>query len=196
MHELDANTHRVVWQALTWQGEERFEIIYDENFIKATGNLAGETEEGELFALAYTVLLDPDWRVKTVDIQDDRTGKSLQLTHEKSRWFNAAGKHMPEFDGVEYIDMSLTPFTNTLPIMGEDFDEPGRHEIEVIFIDLPSFDMYRTNQFYTRLTPTAYRFEDGETDFESTIQTNEDGLVINYPPLFEGTVVGQEEEEE
>ncbi|HSE61759.1 MAG TPA: putative glycolipid-binding domain-containing protein [Candidatus Saccharimonadales bacterium] len=191
---MQLGTRKIIWQALAWQGEERFEIIFDESFIRASGNLAGETEEGEVYALAYTIILSPEWRIETATIQNDRTGKNLQLTHQKNHWFDGAGKHLAEFDGLEYIDISLTPFTNTLPIKCEDFtSEPGRHKVSTIYIDLPSFDLYATNQFYTKLGPFTFAYEDEETpDFNAAIQVDEDGLVTDYQCLFEGTVVGDD----
>jgi uncharacterized protein len=182
---------RMVWHALEWQSEERFEITFDEAFIRATGVLAGETEEGELFALSYDVIMSPEWRVEYVSIQDDRTGRNLKLNHEKNHWFDGAGKHLSQFDGLEYIDLTLTPFTNTLPIMAEEFLGHEPHEIEVLYIDLPAFQMSRVEQTYTKLGIGSYLFED-KTGFKANIDVDTTGLVLHYQGLFEGVAVGDE----
>jgi hypothetical protein len=55
--------------------------------------------------------------VRELEIKDTATDQQQVLSADgKGRWFDAKGTHLAELDGCIDIDISATPFTNTLPI--------------------------------------------------------------------------------
>jgi hypothetical protein len=100
-------------------------------------------------------------------------------------WSDANGKHYPEFNGCSFIDISLTPFTNTLPIKGSNWIQGQRQQIDVLYVDILANELRKDTQFYTLLSPNNYRFENAAGNFTADITVDEDGFVTNYPQLFE-----------
>lgn len=179
-------TEKRIWHGLAWHSEERFSLSETEDGYVAAGDLAGETEQGQLFVINYTVALSPDWDIENVIVQDVRAGRNLELVHKLGRWYDARGILLPEFDGIEYVDISLTPFTNSLPIKSLDLADAEPQETEVIYIDATSLAMHRATQVYTKTGDNRYQFEtrDGAA-FTARIDVDEAGLVTQYEGLFE-----------
>jgi hypothetical protein len=55
------------------------------------------------------------------------------------------------------------------------------------YIPADTLEVFADEQIYTRLSEREYRFESGEGDeyFTADIMVDEDGLVVDYPGLFE-----------
>ncbi|MFP3675094.1 putative glycolipid-binding domain-containing protein, partial [Bacillus sp. SIMBA_031] len=87
--------------------------------------------------------------------------------------------------GFKYIDISLTPFTNTLPIHHLKLQENNPQEIDVIYIDVLNHHIKPAQQRYTRTAANKYLYENIQTYFKAEILVDENGLVVTYPDLFE-----------
>ncbi len=84
----------------------------------------------------------------------------------------------------------MTPFTNTLPIrrLGLDHDESA--QIETVYISVPEFQLETATQRYTCLDALnedggRFRYESISSGFEAELPVDSDGLVIDYPALFD-----------
>ena len=53
-----------------------------------------------------------------------------------------------------------------------------------IYCDILAEQITPVWQKYTRLSDTAYHYENVPNDFEATIEVDEFGLVVDYPELF------------
>jgi hypothetical protein len=86
------------------------------------------------------------------------------------------------------IDISATPFTNTLPIRRLGLKPGESAEIRVAYISIPSLQLSPALQRYTCLANYPdhhiYRFESPADDFTADIRVDLDGLVVEYPGLF------------
>jgi hypothetical protein len=91
---------------------------------------------------------------------------------------------MPELSGCLDVDISATPFTNTLPIrrLGERLQQ--RTGIAVVYIPVPSLELARADQAYTRLGRDRYLYEGPVGRFQAELEVDPDGLVVHYPTLF------------
>jgi len=82
------------------------------------------------------------------------------------------------------IDLSASPFTNTLPVrrcnlaIGESID------IIAAYVAFPELTLTPDPQRYTRLDALIYRYESLDSDFTRDIEVDGNGLVVNYPGLF------------
>ena len=90
---------------------------------------------------------------------------------------------LKKFSGCSDVDISLSAFTNTLPIRRLDFRDNSRQTIKVVYIDLPSGKLKPLRQWYTQLTNRSYRYED-ENGYSNVISVDNNGLVVDYPGLF------------
>ena len=89
-----------------------------------------------------------------------------------------------EFAGCIDVDISLTPFTNSLPInrlrwLG---NEPA--EIQVLFVDVLDQSATVARQCYTKLSDSQFKFETVPNDFEALLTVDASGFVLDYPGLF------------
>ena len=66
---------------------------------------------------------------------------------------------MNEFKGCIDIDISLTPFTNSLPINRLEWELNKPRQINVMFLDILSHEIIPVQQRYTKLSNTEYKFE-------------------------------------
>jgi hypothetical protein len=97
------------------------------------------------------------------------------------------GNPNTQLDDIVDIDISLTPFTNTLPVNRLQLKDGERQVIEVIYFDIFGKEIKPVKQVYTRLTSTQYVYENYDGSFKANLVIDEQGLVVDYPELFEMT---------
>ncbi len=89
------------------------------------------------------------------------------------------------------VDISATPFTNTLPIRRLALQPGSSVILSMAYIAIPQMDIEATQQRYTCLEVTSfggrYLYEslaDGVSRFTAELPVDSDGLVLDYPGLF------------
>ena len=95
---------------------------------------------------------------------------------------------MRELDGWIDVDISATPFTNTLPIRRLGLEHGESEELTVTYIRVPELLVGPERQRYGCLEAQTdgglYRFEALPSGFTAELPVDVDGLVIDYPGLF------------
>lgn len=148
------------------------------------GPAAGALYEGELFGCAYRLECDARWRVRRLAAWV-AGGATLALVADgEGRWTDGAGAPLPALDGCIDVDLSCTPFTNTLPLRRLGVAPGRRHEILVAFVEFPSLSLRAARQAYTGLATGHVLFESLDTGFRAELALDADGLVLDYPGLF------------
>jgi uncharacterized protein len=136
----------------------------------------------------YRAEMDHEWRIRQIEVTVRNAGepeRTLSLASDgEGHWRDASGLPLPEFDACLDIDISATPFTNSLPIRRLGLQPGQAEEICVLFIDVPTLEIEPADQRYTRLAGDAVRFESLGTDFVRELEVDADGLVVEYPGLF------------
>lgn len=145
---------------------------------------SGTPYEGRLFGCSYAIHCDARWRVRLVEVRVAGGAHLLLRADGEGRWSGPDGAPLPAFDGCIDVDLTCTPFTNTLPIrrLGDGLRE--RREIRVAYVTLPGAAVMPSRQAYTLLGEGSYRFESLSDPFQADIETDADGLVVRYPGLF------------
>ncbi|SMC87595.1 hypothetical protein SAMN04488524_3111 [Pedobacter africanus] len=172
-----------------WKGKQSLEMFYLEEYQSQTiaGGIVCGSANDRNAAVKYQVTLDNRWRIKTLKIyQLTKPYKFLILSADYyKRWFDINNRHLPELDGCVDIDISVTPFTNSLPInrLGEELNET--QSLKVVYIKVPEFSVLPVLQRYTRIAERSYCYENEHTGFRSDLMVDEQGLVVTYPELFE-----------
>ena len=83
------------------------------------------------------------------------------------------------------IDISITPFTNTLPIRRLNLQRGQSEEIRAVYIRLPSLAITTDRQqLYVSLGRKTVSIRIGRSDFTRGIEVDGHGLVVTYPGLF------------
>ena len=91
---------------------------------------------------------------------------------------------MNECKGCIDIDISLTPFTNSLPINRLQLQVNEVQYIKVLYIDILGRTIRSVVQQYTKISDHKYQYENVPNDFEAVITVDEWGIVTEYPGLF------------
>jgi hypothetical protein len=182
----------VVWSA--WDGKmlEHLRLTADGGSIVADGVLVG-VREGHPLRARYEVRCDGDWGVLSVRVAMLDSQPFVDLTSDgHGNWTTADGEAVPGLAGCMDVDISATPFTNTLPIRRLGLAPGGSEDISVVFIGIGEMRARTEPQRYTclerRINGGVYRFEALGSGFAHNppidLPVDADGLVLDYPGLF------------
>jgi hypothetical protein len=170
-----------------WAGESIEHLVLREgpDTITAQSVVLGTADEGA-FAARYEIVCDRSWRVRKAQIALVGHERRIELASDGAgSWSDGSGARLTQLDGAVDIDLTVTPFTNTLPIRRLDLQEGKSADIVVVYIDLPELSLTTDPQRYTCLEPgRRYRFESLDSDFVRELEVDGRGLVVSYPGLF------------
>jgi hypothetical protein len=138
------------------------------------------------FAARYRILCDARWRVRRLEVSLVGRDRELTLSSDGAGlWTDRSGASRPDLAGATDVDLSATPFTNTLPIRRLGLGSGQSGTIRVVYVRLPDLTVEIDRQRYTCLEPgRRYRYESVDSDFTREIEVDDDGLVVTYPGLF------------
>ncbi len=171
------------WRPLAGQGIEHLTLSLTAQGLRADAVLVGE-HDGRPYGASYAILLDDAFCVLAFTITATN-GSGLSLARRAGRWLDVEGRHLPGFDECIDIDLTGTPFTNTLPIRRESWEIGQRRSFTMLFVPFDSFEPVVAEQAYTCLAPRLFRFETADGSFTADLPLDEHGLVLDYPHLFE-----------
>lgn len=177
----------MIWNADDGIGSEYLILTADDTGI-LIDSVVFATRDVEPARAHYVLRCDPDWCIREVTVAVAQPGfdqRMLRLTSDgKGQWTDEVGTALPTFDGCIDIDISATPFTNTLPIRRQDLELGQVEPIRVLFINIPTLEIEPWNQRYTGLATNRVRYESIGSDFVRDLKIDVDGLVVEYPGLF------------
>lgn len=179
----------VVWATADGAGFEHLRLSWDDTGVVADGLVVG-VEEGSSFRARYEVRCDPAWRLQTVRVAmldgDERAVGLRQVV--QGRWTTEDGLEIVALQGCTEIDISATPFTNTLPVRRLGLKPGESADLLVAYVALPTLSVEPERQRYTCLEMrddgALYRFEAIPSGFTADLPLDADGLVLDYPGLF------------
>jgi uncharacterized protein len=173
-----ADGHTTAWS--TWDGEsrEQFDIRWENEGWTASGVVERER-------VHYVVRLSPLWQVRQFLLFRDLDEPDLWLaTDGSARWGEMNGAHRPELDGCYDVGLSITPFTNTLPIRRLPLLVGHSADLSVVHIDVETLEVRPDRQRYTRLDTHRWSFEQLATGAAREFEVDQYGLVQDAPTLF------------
>lgn len=172
------------WREAAGEGVQHLVLDRSPGQISAEGVIVAGGEAP--FAARFRLLMDSRWRTRRLSVAVLGKPEVLVLLADgKGGWTDAEGADMPDLAGVQDVDISATPFTNTLPIRRLRTAVGKSVDIDTARVDLPSLAVKRDAQRYTRVEEKLWRYEARERDFTRDITVDDDGLVLSYPGLFE-----------
>jgi uncharacterized protein len=174
------------WQDWSGDGLQHLVLRMRSDRIVAEGAIVA-TVAGVRFAATYRVECDGAWRTRAVRARLIGDGdREVDLTSDGAgHWRDGRGAALPELDGAMDVDLSATPFTNTLPIRRLDLAEGQTADIRAAYVSLPDLTVTLDPQRYTCLTRgQRYRYESLDSDFVRDIDVDDESLVVTYPGLF------------
>ena len=173
---------KVRW--VNWNQDATENLVLTEKpegiFVKSTINNRGEKH----FTIKYTLNCEPSWEVRNLYLELVETKEKIKLESDgHGNWSNDSGV-ITKLHGAIDIDISATPFTNTLPIRRLKLGKKQRADILVVYVTIPELSIDIDQQRYTCLSKHTFLFEQINNNFSQKIEVDKDGLVVSYPGLF------------
>lgn len=164
------------WRGLDLKTLEHAHVTANGRDTRIRGAIIGPD-----FGFFYRIKLDENGHTRTVKIE--RTdGKQLELFADGAGgWSDDRAEPIPALRGCVDVDIWPTPMTNALPLWRTEWTGQPT-SFAMAWIDATDLTFKRSEQIYTKLDETRFRFE--SADFEAVIEVDEDGLVVDYPGLF------------
>jgi uncharacterized protein len=178
----------ILWTGIEYHSVENCILTITDKGAKVTSSIVGKYAN-ELYKIEYRIRINQFWETTSFEMESQlhNTMKRVRFRRQgKGRWF-VNGRLDKKLNGCIDIDISLTPFTNALPINRLKPAENQVEQIMVLYVDVLGEKIMPVQQKYTRLSDADFKFENVPNDFESVISVDELGLVVEYPGLFKRT---------
>jgi uncharacterized protein len=176
-----------MWRATSWLGIEHLEIRERPGGIEADGLVIARVDDIAI-RLAYRLRCDIDWTTRRLEVV--RHGEFSALVFEsdgQGRWAAGDGTELSELEGCVDVDITVTPFTNTLPIRRLPWEPGQARDLMMVYVLVPEMSHQLAHQRYTCLetgpASSAVRYESGS--FRRDLRVDADGLVIDYPGFWQ-----------
>jgi uncharacterized protein len=179
---------KVVWNNDELFGSEYLKIGKTaENKLIAQGTVIYiDAMKVDAHNVKYNIELVDNWVTRKFSIMVDNNS-SLELHSDgNGNWFNTEGDLIAKLKGAIDIDISATPFSNSLPINRVNWIINQIEHFNMVYIAVPSLE--------TKKVPQSYQYirNEGEFkyfkyrcyDYETIICVDSNGLVVDYPNTF------------
>jgi hypothetical protein len=176
----------ILWDGLLNDTDEHCNVNFLTDAIMVRSEIEGWAHGVPVYA-DYTLKLTLSWEVQEFEINfhvKDTQHNYTLLRDANSNWKDASGNEYPEFEGCRFIDVSLTPFTNSLPVNGLFLPHGESADFDLVYVDIVANEIRKEHQKYTKAGHHNYHFENADASFTADLQVDDDGFVIEYPGLF------------
>lgn len=168
-----------VWRGLEYDGLERLRVQQGSQ-VRASSIV--DSARGRY---SYDILCTGDWIFRELQLEALAGERTLTIVSDGAGGWTVDGTTRTDLADAVDIDLAITPFTNTLPIRRLDLAIDDEADITVAYVSFPDLEVTLDEQRYTRLDDDLYRYESLDSDFEREITVDADGIVVEYPGLFE-----------
>src|SRR5215212_7313394 len=154
--EVESVEREVMWSPWEGPGLEHLRLVTSDRCIVANGLVIG-LEAGLPFRIGYEIRCDERWRVREVRAAaPDSEQPVLELLADgEGHWKRGGGEPVPGLDGCIDVDISATPFTNTLPIRRLGLEPNQSEELTVTYVRVPELLVGPERQRYGCLEAKA-----------------------------------------
>lgn len=176
----------VCWTPVGGAGFEHLQLRAEEGGYVARSIVLGIDEETP-FRLQYKIKTDQDWRTRKLWVRAATpVGESALALRSDGHgtWRNEDGTELPELRGCIDVDITATPFTNTLPINRLRLAPGQSADLRMVYVTAPSLEVSVSTQRYSGRGDSQIFFESPAHDFSATLPIDDAGLVRDYPQLF------------
>lgn len=175
----NAESSNYVFRGLEFESLERLHVEMGDQ-IRATSVI--DSERGRF---SYELVCQPDWTFRALRIEAVTGERTLEISSDGAGEWIVDGEWRSDLDECIDVDISGTPFTNTLPIRRHPLEIDEEADFTMAWIDLSDLTVVPDGQRYTRLDDDTYRYDSLDSDFSADLTVDDDGVVLAYPDLFE-----------
>lgn len=173
----------VRWEPYEGPGLEHLHLNDWGDTIRARGVIIGH-KDGKDFGIHYDMTIDPGWIFRSVIFQRTDGVMTVLSSDGKGNWYDGQIEPLPALKGCIDIDISGTPFTNTLPIRRASWVRGEPQRFDMAWVPLDTLEPLRDGQIYTPLGDDRWRYQAADKSFDAVLSVDSDGLVTDYPGLF------------
>jgi len=168
---------RIRWTGIETGSMETLELSVSADEVRATSVVENADR-----TLRYRARATAQWEFSDLLVDDDRAG-SLHLVRSPCGEWSANGEPRPDLGAAIDIDLSFSPFTNTLPIRRLALSPGASRDIVTAYVT-DALEVLPDPQRYTCLSRDHYLYESRDSDFRREILVDVAGLVLDYPGLY------------
>lgn len=192
MTAVGALDRTVFWTPVEGPGLEHLRLRSSGDGFEADGTVLG-IDGTTPFRLHYRIATDSAWRTRRVVLRlFTPAGEQIRRLFGDGQggWLDEHGIARPDLRDCFDVDLSATPFTNTLTINRLRLHPGQRADIDVVYVKTLELTVARSSQSYAcrHLTGEGaaglYEAYFPASDFRVELPVDADGLVSDYPELF------------
>ncbi|WP_226582775.1 putative glycolipid-binding domain-containing protein [Halobacillus litoralis] len=176
---------RVIWNHIESSGAEHVTLKKFATHMEVRGTVLLVNDDVPRHII-YDLKLGLDWKTKKVKIYEDgETRPFVVQAEEQDKWW-VDGEYDENLDGATNIDLTITPFTNTLPINRVSWTIGQRRTFKMVYVNPLRKEVLPLLQVYTYLGDTDGQriFQYKCRDYETALVVDEEGWVVEYPGAF------------
>lgn len=177
----------ICWTPVGSAGFEHLQLRAEEGGYVARSTVLGIDDTETPFRLQYKIKTDLAWRTRKVWVRAATPfGESARALRSdgQGNWRDEDGTELPQLRDCIDVDITVTPFTNTLPINRLRLTPGQSADISVVYLTAPSLDLTVAAQRYSHRGESEIFFESPAHDFTALLPIDANGLVLDYPQLF------------
>lgn len=173
-----ADGYTARWRTWDHQHLETVTLRWENEGWTATGEVGRE-------AVTYVLRLSATWHVRQFLLFRDLDEPDLWLGADGTgRWGEMNGAHRHDLAGCTDIDMSITPFTSTVPIRRLSLAVGDHAEVTSAMVDVETLSVVPASQRLERLSARRFRRTLLDTGEVVDVDVDEYGLVHDHPAAF------------
>lgn len=179
----------IMWVPWTGAGLEHLHIQQTNEGMVIDSVVIG-VKERIPFRLWYNIQTDRDWRVRECTLRLLGSGNQGITLHAdgEGHWTDVGGVQLSALQRCIDVDISVTPFTNTLPIRRLSLDPGQAADLLVAYIAVPEMEVRVASQRYSCLESRTdggrYQYESLTSGFTRELPVDAQGLVLDYPGIW------------
>lgn len=174
------------WRRLDLPGTDRATLTTTEGGYLLLGHAQFQDPAGEA-DLHYSVQISPTWRTERARLEGSGPlgPISFEIAVQPDGGWTLNGTPLPAVQGCIDVDLNLTPATNMLSIRRLALDPGAEAEVIAAWLEFPEPRLKPLRQVYHHLGGGRYDYHCPEIPFDAVLESNADGFVTSYPPLWE-----------
>lgn len=168
---------------IRWRGQDP---LSEETLLLESGReeiIGRATVRRQDTSYDYRVALTGSWVFAELSVVAAGGDGELTLRRSAGGAWTADGRSRPDLAEAVDIDLSFSPFTNTLPVRRLALGIGESRDIVTAYVT-PELEILPDPQRYTRTGERRYLYESRDSDFRREILVDGEGLVLDYPGLF------------
>lgn len=177
--------NNIIWEGLNDESIENCNVLTNTDGLESESIVSVSTDE-YICNIEYSLIINQRWESQYCRIRNclEEGDKCLELKRLSGNKWLINGEEDTRFDGFDGIDISVTPFTNTLIINRRQLQEEESIKMRIIYIEPIEMVCQPIEVLYTKLSSKEYEYHNLTTGYHVVLDVNEGGFVTYYPGFF------------